>query len=204
MYRYCYTLSILFVEVVTEVAYFVLCEVTPSASWKIFFGQAGKVNAIEFVNAIAKMLEYTTHDTVATRVDLYTHNGEIVFVYIADSICMDLPIFELYARSDLLHVLHRYGFIERYLIDFLLLVLGVHELCCQVTIVGKEEKTCGIPIETTNRIDTLVAGVTYQVYGCESFLGVAAGSYPLAGVFEQYLNILLDGQGRPIYRKKVL
>ena len=86
------------------------------------------------------MLEDTTHDTVAARVNLQTYLL-LALANICHLINEDLAILECKALGHLLHIGTCEGLVECHLIDLLLLERGVCQLTCNVTIVGKEQQS---------------------------------------------------------------
>lgn len=68
-YSYMSVCSRLFVHSGLEYGHLLRGEETPLAAFEILLGQAGKVDAVEFRDAVAEVLEYAAHDTVAARVD---------------------------------------------------------------------------------------------------------------------------------------
>ena len=67
------------------------------------------------------------------------------------------------------------------------------QLAGQVTIVGEQEHTRGVAVQTTHGIDTLAAGILHEVHHRLAVLGVIAGGHIILGLVEEHIDLLLDG-----------
>ena len=60
------------------------------------------------------------------------------------------------------------------MVDFLLHIFGMGELRCKFAVVGEQEHTGGVAVETTHRVDSLGAGVFNEVHNGHAAIGVVA------------------------------
>lgn len=141
---------------------------------------------------IAQRLENTAHDTVTAGVDLNTHLGLVVLAGVADSVGMDLTIFQLKAVSDLLHILDRHVLIQPDMIDLLLLEGRMCQLGSQVAIVRQQQHTGRIAVQTTYRIDTFLASVLHQVHDSQTLLRIIGGCHTVLRLVQYDINLALD------------
>ena len=154
------------------------------ATRQIFLGEAGEVYTVEFHHAITEVLEDTTHDTVATAVDLDACLVALV-ADVGDSICMDLSIFEFDAIGDALHILFGDVAVGPDMIYFLLHEFGVSELGGEVSIVGEQEHAGGVAVKTTHGIDSLFASILDNVEHGGASVGIVACGDTVFGLIEE-------------------
>ena len=109
----------------------------------------GGIGTVEFLHAIAKRLEDTAYNTVLTTVDLNTYLFFVRRTGILYIIGLDLTILKLNTIGNLLEVVGSDVLIEEHMIDLLLQILGMCQLGSQVTIVGEQEHTRGVTVQTT-------------------------------------------------------
>ena len=115
-----------------------------------------------------------------------------MIVSISYCICLDLAIFQSDTLADLLHIVSREVLVEVYVIYLLFQELRVSQLRSQVTIVGQQEYTCCVTVETTYRIDTLRAYILYEVHHSLALLRIVAGCHVILWLVEQYIYLLLQ------------
>ena len=127
--------------------------------------------------------------------NLDTHLTLVGLVCILDGIGLDLTIVQGDALSNLVHVVSRDILVEEHVIDLLLEELGMGKFAGEVAIVGKQEHTGGIAVETANGIDTLRASIFHQVHHSLALLWVVAGSDIVFGLVEQHVDLLLKAYG---------
>ena len=183
---------ILFEGTHAEHFHFFLGEETPVAAADILLGESGKLYAVELDHTIAEMLEDTTHDAVLAAVNLDAYLTLVGFAGIIDSIGMDFSVVEGDALSNLLEVAGSHLLVEIDMVDLLLEELGMGEFAGQVAIIGEQEHTCGVAVQTAHRIDTLGAGALHQIHHCLTLLGVVAGGNVILRFVEQHINFLLE------------
>ena len=75
--------------------------------------------------------------------------------------------------------------VQRSGIDFLLAELRMGQLGCQVTVVGQQQHTGGVAIETADRINTLSAGIANNVNHRFTLFGIVGRSDGVLGLVEQ-------------------
>ena len=119
----------------------------------------------------------------------------VVFLGIFDGICMHLAILQLDTLGNLLHISSGYILVEIYVIDLLLEELWMRELGSQVTVVGKQEHTRGVSVETTYGIDTFGADILHEIHHGLTLLRIIAGGDIVLGFIEEYVHLLLQRDG---------
>ena len=82
--------------------------------------------------------------------------------------------------------------VEVYVIYLLLQELRMSQLRSQVTIVGQQEYTCCVTVETTYRIDTLRAYILHEIHHSLALLRIIAGCHVILWLVEQYIYLLLQ------------
>ena len=127
--------------------------------------------------------------------DLDTHLLLVSLVGILNVVGLDLAILELDALCNLREIMSGNSLIEIDVVDLLLEVLGMRQLRGEVAIVGEEEHTRGVTVETTNGVDALGAGVLDQVHNSLALLRVIAGGDVVLGFVEEHVDLLLDRDG---------
>jgi len=169
--------------------------VTPAATWQVLLGESCEINAVELHDTIAEVLEDTTHDTVLARVDLDTNLVLVLFVGISNGISMDGTIVKFDACCNASEIGLGHILVKPYVIDLLLDVLGMGEFRSEVTIVGEEQHTSGVAVETTNRIDTLAACIAHQIHNGLTALWIIAGGDGILRLVEEYIDLALEAYG---------
>jgi hypothetical protein len=71
----------------------------------------------------------------------------------------------------------------------------VREFAGQFTVVGEQEHTRGVAVQTAYGINALGTCVFHQFHHRLAVLGVVAGGYVVLGLVEQHINLLLDVHG---------
>ena len=108
--------------------HFLFGEETPVATTQVLLGESGKLNAVEFHDAIAQALKDTTDDAVLTRVDFNAHLRLVLLIGISNSVGMYFAIVEGDTFGYLLNVVSSNVFVQIYVVDLLLEELRVSEL----------------------------------------------------------------------------
>ena len=142
---------------------------------------------------IAECLKDAAHDAVAARVDLDTGLLAVGGGDVAHSIGVDGTVVELNAVGDVLHVLLADGLVGPHLIDFLLYILRMGQLGCQVTVVGEQQHTGGVAVQSSHGVDALLAGTLHEVHDGLAAVGIVAGGDAVLGFVQQDVALLLGG-----------
>ncbi len=124
--------------------------------------------------------------------DLDAHLTVVVLIGIFDGIGMHLTVFQLHAVGNLLQILHGDVLIEEHVIHLLLQELRMGELAGQLTVVGKQQHTGGVAVETAHGIDALGAGTLNDVHHGLTLLRVIARRDAVLGFIEQDIHLLLN------------
>ena len=143
--------------------YLLFGEESPATSFEVLLRQTCIIYAVEFLNRVTQVLEYAAHDAVATRVNLDA-NLLLVLLYVGYFVGVYLAIVESDTLGNLIHVGTSESLIQCHLINLLLHERRVGELAREVSIVGKEEQSDTILVETTNGVDALGAGALDQLH----------------------------------------
>ncbi len=97
------------------------------------------------------------------------------FRSIGDCIGVDRAVLKLDTVGDTLHILFGDILVSPYVIDFLLHIFGMCKLRGKVTVVGKQQHTCGVAVKTPYRVDAFIACTLHEVeHGCAA-VGVVGG-----------------------------
>ena len=127
--------------------------------------------------------------------DLNAYLRLVVFLGIFDGIGMHLTILQLDTFSNLLHIGSGNVLVEIDVINLLLEELRMSELGSQVTVVGEQEHTRGVAVETTYGIDALRANILYEIHHGLALLRIVAGGDIVLGFVEQHIYFLLQSDG---------
>ena len=114
---------------------------------------------------------------------------------IVDSVGLDFTIVKGDTLGNLLNIVSSNGLVEIYVVDLLLQELRMSQLRSQVTIVGQKQHTSGVAVQTTNRIDALLASTLHQVHHSLTLLGIVAGGHIVLGLVQQHIDLLLHTNG---------
>ena len=136
------------------------------------------------------MLENTAHNTVATRMDLNT-DLLLAFAYIADLIGLNKAIFESDTLNDLLHIGFGKCLIQSYLIDLSFLIRRVGQSLCQIAIVGKQQHSQRVLIQSTYGIDALRAGTLHDIHNCLRCMVILNSCNKALRLIHQDIDLLL-------------
>ena len=188
-------LNILLVSTHAQTVYLLLGEVAPVAAANVLLGQSSKLHAVELGNLISQRLEDAANDAVLARVNLDAYLLLIGIAGILDGVGLDVTVLQCNALGNLLHIVSRNGLVQVNVIDFLLQELGVRQLRSQVAIIGKQQHTGGVAVQTTNGIDTLGASILNKVHHRLTLLGIIAGGNVVLGFVQQHINFLLQCNG---------
>lgn len=171
--------------------HFLLSEEAPVATTEILLCKSCKLYAVELHYAIAEVLEDTANDTVLAAVDLDANLALVCIACILDCVCMHLAVLKLYAVSYLLQVVSCNVLVEVNMVDLLLEELRMCKLRSQIAIVGEQEHTGGVAVETSYGIDALGAYVLNQIHNCLALLGIVACCHAVLRLVEQHVHFLL-------------
>ena len=169
-----------------------LCQIAPLATTQVLLGQTGKLNAVELGHLVAKALEDAAHNAVLTRMDLNAHLLLVHRIGILNGIGLDLTVFKHHAFGNLLQVVGRHIAVGIYMINLLLQELRMGQLRSQIAIVGQEQHTSGVTVQTTYGIDALRAGILHQVHHGLALLGIVARGDIVLRLVEKNVDLLLQ------------
>ena len=127
--------------------------------------------------------------------NLYTYLLLIHCIGILHLIGLNLSIFERDTIAYLLKVVSGDVLVKIDMVNLLLQELGMSELAGHVTIVGEEQYSCSVTVETSHRIDTLRTGSLHKVHHCLTLLWIIAGGYIILGFIEQHIDLFLKDNG---------
>ena len=188
-------LNILLVSTHAQTVYLLLGEVAPVAAANVLLSQSGKLHAVELGNLISQRLEDAANDAVLARVNLDAYLLLIGIAGILDGVSLDVTVLQRDALGNLLHIVSRNSLVQVNVIDLLLQELGVRQLRSQVAIIGKQQHTGGVAVQTTNGIDALGASILNKVHHRLTLLGIIAGGNVVLGFVQQHINLLLQCNG---------
>ena len=142
---------------------------------------------------VTQRFENAAHDAVAARVDFDTGLLAVGGGDVAHSIGVDGTVVEFYTVGNVLHVFLADGLIGPYLVDFLLDILRMGELSCQVTVVGEQQYTSGVAVQTSHRIDALFTGTFHEIHDGFAAVGIVTGCDTVFGLVKQDVALLFGG-----------
>ncbi len=142
---------------------------------------------------VAQRFENAAHDAVAARVDFDTGLLAVGGGDVAHSIGVDGTVVEFYTVGNVLHVFLADGLIGPHLVDFLLDILRVSELGSQVTVVGEQQYTSGVAVQTSHRIDALFTGTFHEIHDGFAAVGIVTGCDTVFGLVKQDVALLFGG-----------
>jgi len=175
--------------------HFLLCEEAPVAAAEVLLGESCELYAVELNDAVAEVLEDTTHDAVLAAVDLDAYLALVGVACVLDSVCMYLAVLQLDALSNLLHVVSCYVLVEEYVVHLLLQELRVCELGSEVAVVGEQEHAGCVAVESAYGVDALWAHVLHEVHHGLTLLRVVACCHAVLWFVEQHVHLLLEVYG---------
>jgi len=124
-------------------------------------------------------------------VDLDTYLAVVTLVGILNSVGMYLAILQLNALSDLLQIFGSHILVEEDMVDLLLEELRMGQLAGKLTVVGQQQHTSGVAVQTTYRIDALGTCVLHEIHHSLTLLRIVAGSDVVLWLVEQHIYFLL-------------
>ena len=142
---------------------------------------------------VTQRFKNAAHDAVAARVDFDTGLLAVGGGDVAHSIGVDGTVVEFYTVGNVLHVFLADGLIGPHLVDFLLDILRVSELGSQVTVVGEQQYTSGVAVQTSHRIDALFTGTFHEIHDGFAAVGVVTGGDTVFGLVKQDVALLFGG-----------
>ena len=169
---------------------FLRCEETPFAATDVLLGQSGKGHAVEVDHLVPYFLEDTAYDAVLSGVDLQTDMTAVRFGEL-ESVGRDALVVQYDAGTNdrLIHLFQLA--VERNGVDLLLVELGMGQLGCQITVIGEQQHTGRVAVETTYRVDALGTGVTDDINDRMTFLRVISRGDGVLGFVEQNIYLAL-------------
>ena len=170
------------------------CEEAPFAASDVLLGQPGEGNAVEVNHLVTHFLKHTAYDAVLSGVDL---QADVMTVSLGELECIgdDTFVVKHHAGTQDRLINRVEVAVQRSGIDLFLAELRVRQLGCQITVVGQEQHTGSVAIETSHRIDTLGAGVTNNVDNGLALLGIIGSGDSVLGLVEQYIYLALAANG---------
>ena len=123
--------------------------------------------------------------------DLDTYLAVVTLVGILNSVGMYLAILQLNALSDLLQIFGSHILVEEDMVDLLLEELRMGQLAGKLTVVGQQQHTSGVAVQTTYRIDALGTCVLHEIHHSLTLLRIVAGSDVVLWLVEQHIYFLL-------------
>ncbi len=111
---------------------------------------------------------------------------------IFNSVSLYLSVVEHDTVTNLLDVMSSNVLVKIYVIYFLLEELRMSQLAGQVTVICQQKHTCGIAVETSNRIDSLRAGILYEIHDSLTLLRVVTCCNMVFRFVEQDINLFLQ------------
>ena len=123
--------------------------------------------------------------------DLDTYLAVVTIVGILDSVGMYLAILQLNALSDLLQILGSHVLVKEDMIDLLLEELRMRQFAGKLTVVGQQQHTGGVAVQTAYRIDALRTCVLHEIHHSLALLRIITGSDVVLRLVEQHIYFLL-------------
>ena len=124
------------------------------------------------------------------NLDTYLVFLEIICV--ADSICMDFTVFQLYAGCNLIHICFCQVLVQMNMIYFLFQEFRVCQLGSQVTVICQQKYTSRVAVKTPYRINAFVASAFYQIHYRAAFLRIIRCSNRIFRLIQQYVYLTFD------------
>ena len=115
----------------------------------------------------------------------------LVLLDVGNLVGEDLAVFERDALGDAVHIGARQRFVERHLVDFLLLVGRVRQLLRKVAVVGEQQQPEAVLVEASHRVDALRAGARDQLHDRLSGMGIVERSDVALGLVQHQVDLLL-------------
>ena len=154
-------------------------------------GEATIVYTIQLLDIVAKVLEHTADDTVTARVDNNTNLPVVATINKTYLIGIDWSVLKFKALNELLQVVLRDILVGENVVNLANLIFGVHELLCHVTIIGEQKHTRGVAVETTDRVDALLACASDNIHNSAASLRVISGRHCILRLVEEDIDLLL-------------
>ena len=79
-----------------------------------------------------------------------------------------------------------------YVINLLLQELRMCQFRSQITIVRQQQHTCSVTVQTTYRINTLIASTLHQIHYCTTCLRIIRGSHSVFRLIQQDINLTFN------------
>ena len=161
----------------------------PGSAFEVLLRQTRVVDTVEFRDRVTQELENAAHDAVAARMNLDAYLL-LVLLDIGDLVGENLAVFERDALGDTVHVSARQRLVERHLIDLLLPVRGVRELLREVAVVGEQQQSEAVFVQTPHGIDALRAGALHQLHHRLSGMGIVERGDITLGLVQHQVDFL--------------
>ncbi len=100
---------------------------------------------------------------------LNSHLG-LVTVYVRQGVCVDHSVIQVNSLENLVKISLVKISVQEHVVDLFLVIRRMSELFSHVSVIGKEENACGIPVKAAYRINSLRALTGNQVHN--GFAGV--------------------------------
>ena len=153
---------------------------------------------------VTQRFKNAANDAVTSRVNLDTGLLAVGGGDVAHCIGVDGTVVEFNTVGDVLHVFLADGLVGPHLIDFLLYILRMGELGCEVSVIGEQKHTGGVAVKTSHRIDALFTGSLHEVHDGFTAVGVIAGGDTVLGLVEQDVALLFSGHDFAIVLHDIL
>ena len=177
-----------------EEGYLLWREETPFAATNVFLRQTGERHTIEVDDLIPYFLEDSAYDAVLTGVDLQTDMLTVAFRKLQgigdDTLVVQ---YDTGANDRLIYLVQL--LVKRDGIDLLLVKLRMGQFGCQVSVVGEQQHTRRVTVQTTYRIDTLGAGRTNDIDHRVTLLRVIGRGHRVLGFIKQDIDLAFPTNG---------
>ena len=105
---------------------------------------------------------------------------------------MDFTIIQRNTLYNLIQVCLCHILVAIYMIDFLLQELRMSQFRCQVTVICQKQHTCSITVQTSYRINTLLAGTFHKIHHRLTFLRIVRSRYTILRFVKQHIHLTLN------------
>ena len=127
--------------------------------------------------------------------NLNTHLALIVLVGILHGIGMYLTVFKRHALSYLFEIVSSDILVKMHMIHLLLQELGMGEFAGHIAIVGEQEHTGGVAVETAHGIDALGTSILHEIHYGLALLRIVAGGDVIFRLVEKHIDFLFKAYG---------
>ena len=127
--------------------------------------------------------------------NLNTHLALIVLIGILHGIGMYLTVFKRHALSYLFEIVSSDILVKMHMIHLLLQELGMGEFAGHIAIVGEQEHTGGVAVETAHGIDALGTSILHEIHYGLALLRIVAGGDVIFRLVEKHIDFLFKAYG---------